>query len=82
MGLASGRDRPEAARQAGSSPGPRGDNGGQLIGPAATAELEEQSAVLDLPPEEHGYGFWDVAVAHRDDPVGRQVLDEAGRSAG
>jgi FkbM family methyltransferase len=51
------------------------DNGGRLIGPSATAELSARSAVLDLPEKERGYGFWDVAVAHRDDPVGRKVLD-------
>ena len=54
------------------------DNGGRLIGPAATAELPEKSKVLDLPQKERGYGFWDVAVAHRDDPVGLEVLDRVG----
>lgn len=52
------------------------DNGGRLIGPAATAELRAKSSVLDLPEKERGYGFWDVAVAHRDDSVGRKVLDQ------
>jgi len=52
------------------------DNGGSLIGAAPTADLEERSAVLDLPEQERGYGFWDVAVAHRDDAIGRHVLDE------
>lgn len=58
------------------------DNGGGLIGPAATAELEERSAVLDLTPDERGYGFWDVAVAHKDDPVGLHVLAEMSRPRG
>jgi FkbM family methyltransferase len=59
------------------------DNGGSLIGPAPTAELEERSAVLDdLTPEERGYGFWDVAVAHRDDPIGLHVLAELSRPRG
>jgi FkbM family methyltransferase len=51
------------------------DNGGRLIGPAATAELPEKSKVLELTQKERGYGFWDVAVAHRDDPVGLEVLE-------
>lgn len=55
------------------------DNGGSLIGPAPTAELEERSAVLELTPEERGYGFWDVAVAHKDDPVGLHVLADLSR---
>ncbi|NHA01515.1 hypothetical protein G5V59_21605 [Nocardioides sp. W3-2-3] len=29
--------------------------------------------------EERGYAFWDVAVAHRDDPVGLQALEDAAR---
>lgn len=55
------------------------DNGGSLIGPAPTAELEERSAVLELTPEARGYGFWDVAVAHKDDPVGLHVLAQLSR---
>lgn len=55
------------------------DNGGTLIGPAATADLEERSAVLDLSEQERGYGFWDVAVAHKDDPVGLHVLADLSR---
>jgi len=55
------------------------DNGGRLIGPAPTSELRERSAVLDLTQQERGYGFWDVAVAHRDDPVGLSVLEQLGR---
>jgi FkbM family methyltransferase len=51
------------------------DNGGRLIGPAPTADLLRQSAVLSNTPKQRGYQFWDVAVAHRDDPVGLQVLE-------
>lgn len=50
------------------------DNGGRLIASAPTADLTEMCAVLDQPEKERGYGFWDVAVAHRDDPVGLEVL--------
>jgi len=56
------------------------DNGGNLIEAAPTAELKEHSSVLDLSQEERGYGFWDVAVAHRDDPVGLTVLETVAQS--
>ncbi|TWG93901.1 FkbM family methyltransferase [Nocardioides sp. J9] len=52
------------------------DNLGNLLFSAATEELAERSAVLDLTVQERGYGFWDVAVAHVDDPVGGRVLEE------
>lgn len=55
------------------------DNGGTLLGAWPTAELTERSAVLELSPKERGYGFWDVAVAHKDDPVGLHVLTEISR---
>lgn len=50
------------------------DNTGNLLFAAPTEELLERSAVLDLSIEERGFGFWDVAVAHDDDPVGQKVL--------
>jgi FkbM family methyltransferase len=58
------------------------DNGGALIGAWPTTELTERSAVLDLTPQERGYGFWDVAVAHKDDAVGLHVLAELSRPRG
>jgi len=51
------------------------DNNGRLIGPAPTSDLSRRSALLDGSEKERGYGFWDVAVAHTDDPVGRRVLE-------
>jgi len=57
------------------------DNGGNLLGAWPTAELAERSGVLDdLTPKERGYGFWDVAVAHKDDPVGLRTLAEVSRT--
>jgi hypothetical protein len=55
------------------------DNGGRLIGPAQVAALTERSVVLEQTEEERGYGFWDVAVAHKDDPVGLHVLATVAR---
>lgn len=52
------------------------DNTGNFLFAAPTEELLERSAVLDLSVEERGFGFWDVAVAHDDDPVGQKVLAE------
>lgn len=50
------------------------DNVGNLLFAVPTEELLELSAVLDQSIGERGYGFWDVAVAHDDDPVGQKVL--------
>lgn len=55
------------------------DNLGNLLFSAPTEELAERSTVLDLSIKERGYGFWDVAVAHIDDPVGNAVLADIGR---
>jgi FkbM family methyltransferase len=55
------------------------DNGGTVVGAWPAAELTERSKVLELSPKERGYGFWDVAVAHRDDPVGLDVLEALAR---
>ncbi|HWJ10267.1 MAG TPA: FkbM family methyltransferase [Nocardioides sp.] len=55
------------------------DNLGNILFSAPTEELAERSAVLDLTVKERGYGFWDVAVAHADDPVGNAVLAEISR---
>ncbi len=56
------------------------DNGGGLIGSFATAELVERTAELErTTKEERGYSFWDVAVAHRDDPAGLKALEDAAR---
>lgn len=53
------------------------DNGGSLLGDWPVAEMAERSAVLDLSIQERGYGYWDVAVAHKDDPAGLAALDAA-----
>lgn len=57
------------------------DNRGRLITSAPTSSLAALCAVLDQPEKERGYGFWDVAVAHREDRVGLEVLAAVG-SAG
>jgi FkbM family methyltransferase len=50
------------------------DNGGWVLGASPVSDLAERSAVLKQPQSVRGYGFWDVAVAHRDDAVGQAVL--------
>lgn len=50
------------------------DNVGNLLFAVPTEDLLALSAVLDQSIAERGYGFWDVAVAHDDDPVGQKVL--------
>lgn len=57
------------------------DNGGNLLGASTINELASKSAVLDGAAEDRGYGFWDVAAAHRDDASGVAVLADlaAGR---
>ncbi|MCL2541731.1 MAG: FkbM family methyltransferase [Nocardioidaceae bacterium] len=52
------------------------DNVGNFLFQAKTDELADRSVVLDLTIEERGYGFWDVAVAHDDDPIGLAVLED------
>jgi hypothetical protein len=52
------------------------DNGGWVLGTSRVSDLAEKSAVFDLPQSVRGYGFWDVAVAHRDDAVGQALLAE------
>jgi hypothetical protein len=52
------------------------DNGGNLIGGFPTAELTAKTAELDGHHRQRGYEFWDVAVAHRDDAVGRAALSK------
>ena len=51
------------------------DNGGAFLGAWPVSELKERSQILKLSKEERGYGFWDIALAHKDDPVGRKVLE-------
>jgi FkbM family methyltransferase len=55
------------------------DNKGNLLFRAKTDELTERSSVLDEDMATRGYGFWDVAVAHDDDPVGLEVLEDVSR---
>lgn len=49
-------------------------NGGHVLGSCSTSELTARSTVLETGRDSIGYQFWDVAVAHEDDPVGRRVL--------
>ncbi|GAC1385112.1 MAG: hypothetical protein NVSMB48_21590 [Marmoricola sp.] len=48
-------------------------NGGHLIGAASVESLIERTPGFVADPQ-RGDGFWDVAVAHRDDPIGLGVL--------
>lgn len=54
-------------------------NGGHVLGSTEVRRLTDLSAMLDRGVGELGYHFWDVAVAHRDDPDGQRVLAEAAR---
>jgi len=49
-------------------------NGGDLLHVAKVSELEERARVFDRTRKERGFSFWDVAVAHRDNPAAREVI--------
>jgi FkbM family methyltransferase len=49
-------------------------NGGHVLGTSLVSELAARSVVLDGDADARGYHFWDVAVAHRDDPEGIRAL--------
>lgn len=50
------------------------DNGGRPLLTCGIAGMAERSAVLDETVKSRGYHFWDVAVAHRDDPAGAAAI--------
>jgi hypothetical protein len=50
-------------------------NGGHVLGSYPVRELTRRSVALDGDPDDRGYHFWDVAVAHRDDVDGLSVLE-------
>ena len=49
-------------------------NGGHFLGSGSVRDLTERSKLLEEPDHQLGYGFWDVAVAHRDDAEGMAAL--------
>lgn len=49
-------------------------NGGHVLGLSPVSQLAERSLELDGDAETRGYHFWDIAVAHRDDPEGIRAL--------
>lgn len=57
-------------------------NVGDLIGPARVESLINRTGELRRQVEAGSSAFWDVAVAHRDDTVGLQVLEAVGTMEG
>lgn len=54
------------------------NNGGHFIGEHEVSELAELSAIFDrTTPQERGFHFWDIAVAHADDTAGLRALHDA-----
>jgi len=51
-------------------------NGGHVIGSSSVRGLTARSRVLEESPQDLRYDFWDVAVAHRDDPSGIAALQQ------
>jgi FkbM family methyltransferase len=46
------------------------DNGGRPIGRRQVSSMAEVASILDRPAPGRAQHFWDVAVVHRDDPLG------------
>ena len=57
-------------------------NIGDLIGPASVESLIMRTGELRQQVEAGSSAFWDVAVAHRDDEVGRRVLEAVATTRG
>lgn len=57
------------------------DNGGYLIGTTKVETLIPRTAELRAQVEAGSKNFWDVAVAHRDDTVGKRVLEAVAATA-
>ena len=51
------------------------DNFGRAIKVLPIDEVPARAAVLDKPVTDRGYHYWDVAVVHADDFVGKTLLD-------
>lgn len=49
-------------------------NGGHYLGSGAVCDFADRSRRLEHPQHQLGYGFWDVAIAHRDDVEGLAAL--------
>lgn len=52
------------------------DNSGEPVGQWSVNEIAAQTRELDHPDGEVAHRYWDVAVAHGEDPVGLAALDE------
>jgi hypothetical protein len=52
------------------------DNGGDPLGHLDIGEIAQHIGSLEPRPMHLGYDFWDVAVTHGQDAVGRAALDQ------